>query len=468
LCRQLPKVYKVYLGVYQNQVLSHMQTEIRENYMEKGFASRPLDSSHPLRIALCPPELDLLQRVMRGESADATFIIQAYIAEGLRNRGHCVKLLGAYNFEGPIYSGEINNLQPTRLSWTGKPPFEFARKAVWQVQRLLGIPYLNIFSNLRLIDACLQSLPGHDVVYERNTMYRFAVAAASKQLGLPYVLYVEADDILEHDIMMKPLTGLLRQQAARAFRYNLGAADRIICVSEPLKVHLIEKWKMPAEKIIVFPNVADVRRFRPDPDAREMVRASFGIGNSPLIIFVGSFYEWHDVAALLKAFVRVLMVYPDARLMLVGDGAKRQAMMELAIELGIAQTVIFTGMIAHTDVPRFMAAADIAVVPYPDLQQDIWLSPLKLFEYMATGNAIIASDVGQLSEWVANERNGLLVPPGDISALATEIERLISNPGLRMRLGQNARAEAIQKHSWDRYISDLEDVYFSVIKKRKS
>jgi glycosyltransferase involved in cell wall biosynthesis len=187
-----------------------------------------------------------------------------------------------------------------------------------------------------------------------------------------------------------------------------------------------------------------------------------------LIIFVGSFYEWHDVATLLKAFVRVLNLYPDARLILVGDGAKRQATMQLAIELGITRSVIFTGMVAHTDVPRFMAAADIAVVPYPVLQQDVWLSPLKLFEYMAAGNAIIASNVGQLSEWVTNERNGLLVQPGDISALAAGIERLIDDPGLRLELGQNARVEAIQKHSWDRYLSDLEDVYYSVIKDGKS
>jgi glycosyltransferase involved in cell wall biosynthesis len=379
-----------------------------------------------------------------------------------------LKFLGPYDSEESIYSGELSHLEPARRTWTKNTLFQFASKAIWRIQRSVGIPYLNIFSNLRLMDACLQGLSDCDLVYERNGMYKFGVAMACKRLGIPYVLYVEADDILEHDIMRRPLTGLLRQQAARAFRYNLRAADRIICVSEPLKVHLVNKWEMPADKIVVFPNVADVRRFCPDPDAREMVRASFDIGNAPLIIFVGSFYEWHDVTTLLKAFVRVLNVYPDARLMLVGDGAKRQATMQLAIELGITRAVIFTGMVAHTDVPRFMAAADIAVVPYPVLQQDVWLSPLKLFEYMAAGNAIIASNVGQLSEWVANERNGLLVPPGDISALAAGIERLIGDPGLRMELGQNARVEAVQKHSWDRYLSDLEDVYYSVIKDGKS
>jgi glycosyltransferase involved in cell wall biosynthesis len=416
---------------------------------------------------MCPPELYLLKRVMKGEIADATFIIQAYIAEGLRSRGHRLSFLGSYYSEGPVYSGELDALEPVRLAWTGSTLFEITRKVVWQIQRLIGIPYLNFFSNLRLMDACMQILPGNDLVYERNTMYRFGVAKACKRLGIPYVLYFEADDILEHDIMKKPITGLLRWRAGRAIRTNLDAADRVICVSEPLKKHLVKKWDVPAEKIVVFPNVADVRRFKPDPGARYQVRESFGISAAPLILFVGNFYEWHDVGTLLKAFVEVLKNFPDARVMLVGDGAKRRAMEQLARELGIEQAVIFTGMVAHTDVPRYMAAADIAVVPYPLLDQDIWLSPLKLFEYMAAGNPIIASDVGQLSEWIDDGRNGLLVPPGDVTAMAAAIDRLIRNPDLPSRLGRSAREDAVEKHSWDRYLSDLDDLYYSVLTEGK-
>jgi glycosyltransferase involved in cell wall biosynthesis len=423
-------------------------------------------TSRSLRIAVCPPELYLLQRVMRGEIADATFIIQAYIAEGLQNRGHRLNFLGSYYSHGPVYSGGLDNLQPARLTWTGSRLFEFIRKATWRVQQMFRIPYLSMFANLRLLDACLQTLLENDLVYERNTMYRFGVAMACKRLGVPYVLYVEADDILEHDIMKKPITGLSRLQMAGSFRYNLDAADRVICVSEPLKTHLMTKWNVPGEKIVVFSNVADVERFKPDPEAGAAIRASLNIDNAPLILFVGNFYEWHDVATLLRAFVRVLTTRPDARLLLVGDGAKREAMAQLARELGLERSVIFTGMVAHTEVPRFMASADIAVVPYPVLKQEVWLSPLKLFEYMATGNAILASNVGQLSEWITDGRNGLLIPPGDVSAMASGIERLIGDPDLRMQLGQNARTEAVQKHSWDRYLSDLEKLHYLVLDKR--
>lgn len=419
-------------------------------------------TSRSLRIVVCPPELYLLQRVIRGEVADATSIIQAYIAEGLLNRGHRLNFLGSYNSDIPVYSGGLDTLQPARLTWSGSQLFEFFRKVTWRLQQLFRIPYLNIFANLRLFDACLRTLPENDLVYERNTMYRFGVAMACKRLGLPYILYVEADDILEHDIMKKPITGLLRLQAARSFLYNLDTADRVICVSEPLKAHLMTKWNVPGEKIAVFPNVANVERFKPDPETGTAIRASLNLDSAPLILFVGNFYEWHDVSTLLRAFVEVLKHYPDARLMLVGDGARREAMAQLARELGLERSVIFTGMVAHTEVPRYMASADIAVVPYPLLDRDIWLSPLKLFEYMATGNAILASNVGQLSEWIDDGRNGLLIPPGDVVAMAEGIERLIHDPDLRSRLGQNARDDAVQKHSWDRYLSDLEALFYSL------
>jgi glycosyltransferase involved in cell wall biosynthesis len=325
------------------------------------------------------------------------------------------------------------------------------------------VPYLSLFSNYHLYDSCLQCLPGHDVVYERNGLYRYGVAMASKRLGLPYVLYFEADDILEHDVMGKPITGLLRWRAKKAMLYNLNAADCIICVSEPGKTHLINKWGVPAEKVVVFPNVADVQRFHPDLEARSAVRASFGLDAHPLVIFVGNFYEWHDVATLLGAFAQTLEAYPEARLLLVGDGSRRPAMMERATDLGIGHAVQFTGMVPHSEVPGLMAAADVAVVPYPPMETELWLSPLKLFEYMASGTAVIASNVGQLTDVIQDGHTGLLVPPGDVPTMAATLQRLIGDPALCLQLGQRAREDAVQKHSWDHYLSRLERVFATVI-----
>lgn len=422
-----------------------------------------LSSVRPLRIAMCPPELLPLQQVMNSQLADATYIIQGYLAEGLQNRGHSLTFLGPYSSLLEIVcTADLQQPKAAPRTWSASRWFNLAGKVAWRIQRWLGVPYLNLFSNYRLYDACLQCLPGHNLVYERNGMYKYGVAMACRRLRLPYVLYFEADDIQEHDIMGKPITGLLRRRASQAIRYNLDTATCVIVVSEPLKTRLITTWNVPAEKIVVFPNVADVRRFQPDAVARAEIRVSLGLDTQPLVIFVGNFYEWHDVATLLDAFARVWAANPAARLVLVGDGSRRQAMMQRAADLGFAQAVRFTGMVPHAEVPRLLAAADIAVVPYPPMEADLWLSPLKLYEYMASGKAIIVSAVGQLPQVIQDGHNGLLVPPGDVRAVAGALQRLMDDPALRLQLGHQARQDAVRKHSWQHYLTRLEQLFGAV------
>lgn len=433
-----------------------------ENLAEDGTV--PQAEVKPLRIVMSPPELLPFEQVMRGEPSSATYIIQGYIAQGLAKRGYDLTFLSSLSPGYIICTTDPQRRTPASHTWTGSRWFGKASKGSWKVQRKLGIPYLNLFANYRLFDASMQCLPGNDLVYERNGIYKSGVAKACKRLGLPYVLYVEADEVLEHDIMGDPITGVLRWRAREAFQYNLNAADCIICVSKQLGTHLENNWNVPGEKIVVFPNVADVQRFRPDPAANKEIRASLGVGSSdPLVAFVGNFYEWHDVATLLNAFAQVLETSPDARLVLVGDGTRREAMMQIASDLGIDHALTFTGLVTHDDVPRYLSAADIAVVPYPPMETDLWLSPLKLFEYMASGTAVIASDIGQIRQIVQDGHNGLLVPPGDVSALAAALQQLISDPVLRSRLAQQAREDAVQKHSWDQYLTRLEQVFSAVI-----
>jgi glycosyltransferase involved in cell wall biosynthesis len=442
---------------------SSMDVILETDHNLRIVSSSASSSLDQLRVAICPPELKPFQSVMRGDPADATYIVQSYIVAGLQARGHKLTFVASRNLDETVCTSDLERPRRARQTWSASRWFDLASKASWRVQRWLGVPYLNVFSNYRRLDACLHCLPGHDVVYERNSLYRVGVAMACQRLGLPYVLFVEADEILEHDYMGEPIAGMLRWRARKMFQYNLNAADCIICVSEQSKGHLVADWGVPAEKIVVFPNGVDVQKFRPFPEARSEVRASLGIDANLLILFVGSFYHWHDVATLLDAFAQVLAAYPDARLVLVGDGAERQAMMQRAADIGLGDAVRFTGLVAHAEVPRLMAAADIAVVPYPPMKHDLWLSPLKLFEYLASGTAVIASAVGQPTEVIQDSSNGLLVPPGDAPAMAGALKRLIVDPDLRMRLGQQAREDAVQKHSWNQYVSRLERLYAAVM-----
>jgi glycosyltransferase involved in cell wall biosynthesis len=419
-----------------------------------------------LKVAIGLPEWEPFRDAMNEKPADATYVIQRNLSRGLSNRGHRLTFAAPAGVDDFIITDDPNAERPARRTWSGSPLFSFTSKVVWRIQQFFHIPYLNIFSNYRYYDAARLGLTSMDVIYERNGLYNSGLAMAAKRLRLPYVIFFEADQIMELDVMNKPLTGLLRWRAEQILRYNLKAADCVICVTDAGRRHLANRWKVSAEKMVVFPNAVHVDRFRPEPGARESVRSRLGLGDEPVILFVGNFFHWHDVPTLMNAFVKIIKTHPNARLVLVGDGERRAAMADLASELGLGDSVIFTGIVSHADVPQYMAAADIAVVPYPPMDQEMWLSPLKLFEYMSSGLAVVASSIGQIVDVVQDGENGRLVPPGDADAMAQAIHNLIVDGGMRSRLGNAARATAVQKFSWESYLERLERVFHAVIEHR--
>jgi glycosyltransferase involved in cell wall biosynthesis len=133
---------------------------------------------------------------------------------------------------------------------------------------------------------------------------------------------------------------------------------------------------------------------------------------------------------------------------------------------GLQQSVIMTGAIAHADVPDMLSIADIAVVPSAPVSASHGGTgtPLKLFEYMAAGKPIVATALNQAAEVIRDGNNGLLVEAGDINQFAEAILRLLKDPGERVRLGQNARQQAIELYSWEEYTKRLEEIYRDVLK----
>jgi glycosyltransferase involved in cell wall biosynthesis len=416
------------------------------------------------RVAFCLDALRPLQDVVEsGTAVDGAYILQADIAASLRTRGHAVTFIARRDLADVEWTRDLQALTRAPRSWTESHWFELASRTAWRAQQWLRLPYLNVFSNWRLFDACVGLLPGHDLVYERNSLYSAGVAKACRHLALPYVVFFDADQILEQDFIGQPITGLLRWRATRLLRFNLSTADAVICVSQASRDHLVGAWGVHADRVVVFSNGVDIERFRPDPVARAAVRASLDLSGNPVVGFVGSFFDWHDLGTLLDAFARVLTRLPDARLVLVGDGRNRGPLAERAASLGIEHAVWFTGAVPHADVNRLLSGFDVAVAPYPVTTRPLWFSPMKVFEYMAAGKAIVASEAGQLAEVIEDGRNGLLVETANVDALATALHRLILDAGLRDRLGREARRDAEIRHSWEQYGLRLERLFADVV-----
>ncbi len=430
------------------------------------------DLSHsgdqPLRILFSSADFRQLQKAIQDGEGDATYLLQSYISKGLASRGHRLTYLAGGALCETIQAANISEPTPAPLGWTGGFLFELIRRVCWRLQKPLGIPYLNYFSNWKLRDAALRQLASHDVVYERNALYRDGVARACRRTGVPLVLFVEADEIMEHDYMGVPITGLLRKRASQSFRYNLRAASRIICVSDAVQRRLVEQWKIDPRRILVFPNGVDVKRFRPDPAARNEIRAELGLGDRPMVLFLGNFYAWHDVASLLRAFALTLRSHPRAMLVLVGDGVRRKSMEKLATELGLAESVRFVGLVPHEQAPRYLAAADVSVAPYISTKEEIWFSPLKVYESMACGSAVVASAVGQVTQVIEHGETGLLTAPEDIEGLDRAIRELLDDPDKRDRIGAAACRQVAANNSWERYFTKLEDVCRTAIQERRA
>lgn len=286
-----------------------------------------------------------------------------------------------------------------------------------------------------------------DVVYERYALWSLAGALLAERLRTPLVVEVNAP-LPDEQARWRGLA--LAEVAYGIERFLLRRADRVVCVSSAL-VERAAAIRGSRRGVELLPNAVDIDRFHPPRGGPGREVRSDG----PVVAFVGSFRPWHGLADLVQAFALLVRDVPTARLVLAGDGPERERLERLADTLGIARCVRFTGAISHDQVPDLLREADIAVAPYPQLEQ-FYFSPIKLAEYMACGLAVVASACGDHAAWLEDGSSALLVPPGDVGALVAALERLATDAPLRRRLGQRARRLAVERFSLEEASARLE------------
>ncbi len=296
-------------------------------------------------------------------------------------------------------------------------------------------------------DWYMQALPQEgefDLVYERYSLWSHAGVTYASRHGVPSVLEVNAPLMEE----AKNYRGLVHeQQAHRIARKNFRHASLICCVSQAVADYVLTfatHGQQPALPVIVTPNAVNPQRFSQPPRAP-------GTRHDDLVIgFVGTLKPWHGIDYLLHAFARFHQnnLSGKASLLVVGDGPQRTAMEALAEQLNISSRLQCVGAVPPAEIPGWLARMDIAVAPYPALE-NFYFSPLKVFEYMAAGLPVIASDIGQIKDLIQHRHNGLRVPPGSVSALTQALQQLADHPQLAARLGEHARQHILEHYTWD-------------------
>jgi glycosyltransferase involved in cell wall biosynthesis len=259
----------------------------------------------------------------------------------------------------------------------------------------------------------------------------------ARECGVPGLLEVNAP-LVEEQAAYRGLIDRAGAErvAARAF----AAARAVVAVSREVAGY-VEQFT--DARVHVVPNGVDPDRFPPDlPPSLPDPTAAFTVG------FVGTLKPWHGLPVLVEAFDRLHHDHPHTRLLVVGDGPERPALEADLSARDLARSTVLTGAVDAAEVPGLLASVDAAVAPYPD-RPDFYFSPLKLYEYLAAGRAVVASRIGQVTGVIEDGANGLLVPPGDADALAAALARLRADAALQSRLGAAARETVRHRHTWD-------------------
>lgn len=230
--------------------------------------------------------------------------------------------------------------------------------------------------------------------------------------------------------------------------------DTVSVASAQLRLLALQAG-VPQDRVFFTPVGADLEVFHPSVDGSQ-VRAQWGI-TGEVVLYLGQLHATQYVGQFLQAGKAVLTSHPNATLVVVGSGWRLPELKEAAKALGISHRVVFTGAVAHSQVPQYVAAADVAVACFDDNEATRAKSPLKVVEYLAAGKAVVASAVGEVKRMV--EGAGVLVPPGDVEALARAVNDLLDNPVQRRELGLRARQKAERELGWGVVAQNLEEAY---------
>lgn len=317
---------------------------------------------------------------------------------------------------------------------------------------------------LQYISAALleaMSPRSHDVVLTRDLGVASALLRLPRAWRPPVVYESHGLAPVVGDMMPAVVSGARRastMKQGRLLRRERRAwhrAEGYVTITATLAAELAHRFG-PRHRLAVVPDGVRLPAQPPAPPAAR---------ERPVVAYAGHLYPWKGVEVLLRA----LGDLPEARGLIVGghpqesDLARLQA---LARELDVEARVRFTGWVRRSNVPEYLAEADVLVLPNPATPiASRYTSPLKLFEYMAARRPIVASDLPAIREVLTDGENAVLVTPGDPHALAAGIRRVLEDPQLARRVADRAY-EDVAAYSWDQRAARFEALLSDVVTRR--
>jgi glycosyltransferase involved in cell wall biosynthesis len=277
---------------------------------------------------------------------------------------------------------------------------------------------------------------------------------AARLAGVPVVVHTF------HGHVLRGYFGPARTALFRALEAALARlSDAILAVSEAVSGDLVALGVAAPEKIRVLPLGLELDHLAGELPRGGLRAAAAVPAGAPLVGMVGRLVSIKDVPTFLHAAARLHEARPDCRFALVGDGEERAALEEQTRRLGLAGVVTFHGW-RHDLAPVY---GDLDVVVNSSRNEG---TPVALIEALAAARPVVATRVGGTPDLLGDGARGLLVPPGDASALAAAVLATLREPEAARRRALDGRAYVLSRHSASRLIADMDALYRELLASR--
>lgn len=277
-----------------------------------------------------------------------------------------------------------------------------------------------------------------------------------RSLRLPYVVYAHGNEIYE----------ALGGPSDRA-RISLQRANRVIAVSR-FTADLVKQTGVPPARIEIVHPGCDLKRFCPREVPAEIRQQVLGKNyRHKVILSVGTVQrKGHDMT--LRALPALLKRIPNLTYVIAGEGPNRSTLEKLATELGIRPHVIFPGHVKEEELPILYSLCDVFVMPSREQRHlnDVEGFGIVFLEAAACAKPVIGGRSGGIADAVLDGVTGLLVDPNSPESIAAAVERLLTDPLLAKRLGEEGRRRAVRCFSWSSTVARIQDVLERVLHER--
>lgn len=291
-----------------------------------------------------------------------------------------------------------------------------------------------------------------DFIHSQGARADLFARVARSISGIPYNICTIAAPIEKFDI------GVLRKGIYRFIdRLTESSVDRFIVASDSLERLLTSKRGISSKRVVKIYNGIELHKYHPAYNSGKL-RIELGISQDiPIIGSIGRIIHSKGIEYLLEATKEILILYPETRLIIVGEGPLKNKLILKCKELEIINNVIFTGFV--NDIRDILSSIDL--LAFPSLSEGF---PMVTLEAMAMAKPIVATRIDGITEQISDGKEGLLVPPKDSFRLSEAIIKLIRDRELARSLGTSARKKVEAEFSVEKMVAETERVYHSLIR----